>query len=289
MRRILIDYLISTNSCLDYSLNNMALTVNVLDRFCDATRTVQTDTLQFIGVTALYIASKFEERVKMSQEDVLTLTCNDMLERADVCKMEARILDAINFGLLMPTAVDFVDMLFLFASHVDNDQRTVAKQLASYFVEMTLLEYDMLVHSPSMVAAASTWLSLKTMGYTPWTVEMTRRAGYAEAHICACVAKIHKLHLRASQDTLRAVHEKYGAYHTPPRIKSTRSDVALITPLRTLKRLREEERRQAEHRDGVEQAWTVGNVSTAPLECDYSEMFARMRKKMALFTASLGR
>ena len=93
---------------------------------------------------------------------------------------------------------------------VAEEQRTHADLLASYLVELTLQEYNMLKYLPSTIAAASTYLALKTMGQQSWTPELQQHACYTEAAILPCVRDINALHKNASANNLQAVRKKYA-------------------------------------------------------------------------------
>ena len=67
----------------------------------------------------------------------------------------------------------------------------------------------MLKYLPSTIAAAATYLSLKTMGQTPWTPELLQHACYTEAAILPCVRELHELHKNATANSLQAVRKKY--------------------------------------------------------------------------------
>ena len=68
----------------------------------------------------------------------------------------------------------------------------------------------MLKYLPSTIAAAATYLSLKTMGQTAWTPELMQHSCYNESQINPCVRDIHALHKSASANNLQAVRKKYA-------------------------------------------------------------------------------
>lgn len=77
--------------------------------------------------------------------------------------MEVSILNALGFTLTAATAKVFLRR-YLKAAGAD---LTLAF-LASYLCEISLLEYNFLQYLPSMVAAASVFLSLRTLEREPW-------------------------------------------------------------------------------------------------------------------------
>lgn len=77
--------------------------------------------------------------------------------------MEVTILNALGFSLTAATAKVFLRR-YLKAANAD---LTLAF-LASYLCEISLLEYGFLKYLPSMVAAASIFLALRTLEREPW-------------------------------------------------------------------------------------------------------------------------
>jgi len=60
MRAILIDWLIDVHSKFELSPETLYLTINIIDRFL-AVKTVPRRDLQLVGVSAMLMASKYEE------------------------------------------------------------------------------------------------------------------------------------------------------------------------------------------------------------------------------------
>ena len=77
------------------------------------------------------------------------------------------MLSKLNFQLTTPNALVFLKR-FAKVAGILASPRTKTELLANYFVELTLQEYKMLKYLPSTIAAAATYLALKTMGQQPW-------------------------------------------------------------------------------------------------------------------------
>lgn len=60
MRAILVDWLMDVHSKFDLSLETLYLTINIIDRFL-AIKTVSRRELQLVGMSAMLMASKYEE------------------------------------------------------------------------------------------------------------------------------------------------------------------------------------------------------------------------------------
>ena len=60
MRAILVDWLIDVHTKFELSLETLYLTINIIDRFL-AVKTVPRRELQLVGISAMLMASKYEE------------------------------------------------------------------------------------------------------------------------------------------------------------------------------------------------------------------------------------
>jgi hypothetical protein len=60
MRAILVDWLVDVHRKFELSLETLYLTINVIDRFL-AIKTVPRRELQLVGISAMLMASKYEE------------------------------------------------------------------------------------------------------------------------------------------------------------------------------------------------------------------------------------
>ena len=61
MRAILIDWLVEVHLKFKLLPETLYLTVNLIDRFLEKEHTIMRDKLQLVGVTAMFLASKYEE------------------------------------------------------------------------------------------------------------------------------------------------------------------------------------------------------------------------------------
>ena len=73
MRAILVDWLIEVHSKFKLQKETLFLTINIIDRFLEKT-IVSKSRLQLVGVTALLIASKYEEIYPPEVKDFVYIT-----------------------------------------------------------------------------------------------------------------------------------------------------------------------------------------------------------------------
>ena len=136
--------------------------------------------LQLLGVTAMLIASKVEEMYAPEVNDFVYITDNSYTS-AEIRQMELKILNSLKFNFSRPIPLHFLRRNSK-AGDVDVLQHSVAK----YLVELSSLEYEMAHHPPSLIAAASLFLSLRVLEpdvtlNTVWTPTL-QVISYAQCH-----------------------------------------------------------------------------------------------------------
>lgn len=107
-RLILIDWLVEVCDEFKLSQATLFLTVNIVDRYLSR-QSVPRATLQLLGVTALWIASKFEEVYPPTLADFVDVTSHTYTAK-QLKSMEAEVLKELQFTLMVPTAVTFLTL-----------------------------------------------------------------------------------------------------------------------------------------------------------------------------------
>jgi cyclin B len=207
MRAILIDWLVEVHLKFKLMPETLYLTVNLIDRYLEKEQ-IMRNKLQLVGVTAMFIASKYEEIYAPECRDFVYIS-DKAYTRDEILRMEGLMLARLNFQLTAPNAFVFVKR-FAKVAGIATTPRSTTELLANYLVELTLQDYKMLKYLPSTICASAIYLALKTKGKTPWTPELEKHSTYKEADLQACVRDIHELHKNASTHSLQAVRKKYA-------------------------------------------------------------------------------
>ncbi|XP_077923372.1 G2/mitotic-specific cyclin-B1 isoform X2 [Halichoerus grypus] len=130
--------------------------------------------LQLVGVTAMFIASKYEEMYPPEIGDFAFVTDNTYTKH-QIRQMEMKILRSLNFGLGRPLPLHFLRRASKIGE-VDVEQHTLAK----YLMELTMLDYDMVHFPPSQIAAGAFCLALKILDNGEWTPTLQHYLSYTE-------------------------------------------------------------------------------------------------------------
>lgn len=206
MRAILIDWLIDVHLKFKLDPETMNLTVNIIDRFLSA-KHVARKKLQLVGVTAMLIASKYEEIYAPEVKDFVYIS-DKAYTRDEIIKMESLMLGTLQFNLTVPSSLQFVQRFVKASGNSDPKFRS----MANYISELMLQEYFMIKYLPSMVAASAVYLTLKLMpGRGGWSQTMHRYTQYSEAALQNCSNDLYGLLKVASgSPQLQAVKKKYS-------------------------------------------------------------------------------
>ena len=201
MRAILVDWLVQIHHHFEFVPETLYLAVNILDRFLSLkTLSITKTKLQCVGITALFIASKYEEICPLSIQNILHLTT---FSKDYILKTENEILFTLEFKITVVTPYVFL-LRFLKAAHADKRMTN----LASYLLEKTLQEKCYNLYSPSMLAATSVALALQTIRQGQWTRTLKDYTKYEIEELNACKRHITFIS-RKKIPKLRTVEKKY--------------------------------------------------------------------------------
>ncbi len=164
MRTILIDWLIEIQWKLKLMPETLYLTVNIVDRFLSV-RAVSLTKLQLVGLAATLLASKYEEVIAPSINNLIFLSDNSY-KASELLNAERYILQILGFSLSFPSPMSFLRRI----SKADNyDIRT--RTLAKYLMEVALLDPSFVACPPSLLAAVSIYLARMMLKGGPWVWE----------------------------------------------------------------------------------------------------------------------
>jgi cyclin-A len=205
MRAILVDWLVEVSQ--EYHLQNetLYLSINFLDRFLCHEQVLR-GKLQLVGITCLFIASKYEEMTPQTVDEFVYITDNTY-DRAEVLDMERKILVALKFEL---TAVTSITFLRRYCKMLSLD--TTTSHLAAFLLELTLLDYFFMDARPSIVALGAVCVAVhhQKEGRFPATIIPRLGTSHPFSDIELAATHVHRLHTSSRSLTLRAVVDKYS-------------------------------------------------------------------------------
>lgn len=175
-RGILIDWLIEVHTRFHLLPETLFLAVNIIDRFLSE-KVVQLDRLQLVGITAMFIASKYEEVLSPHVANFRHVA-DDGFSESEILSAERFILTTLNYDLSYPNPMNFLRRISK-ADNYDIQSRTIGK----YLMEISLLDHRFMSYRPSHVAAAAMYLSRVILERGEWDDTLAWYAGYTEEEI----------------------------------------------------------------------------------------------------------
>ncbi|XP_062845602.1 G2/mitotic-specific cyclin-B2 [Trichomycterus rosablanca] len=206
MRALLVDWLIQVHLRFQLLQETLYMTVAILDRFLQV-QPVSRRKLQLVGVTAMLLASKYEEMYVPEIGDFAYIT-DDAFTKPQIREMEMLILRELNFELGRPLPLHFLRRASK-AGNADTEKHTLAK----YFLELTLLDYDMVHYHPSETGAAALCLSQLVLDGQKWSPTQEHYTTYSEAHLKPIMRHMAKNVVKVNEGLTKyvVVKKKYSS------------------------------------------------------------------------------
>jgi len=95
MRSMLINWLIEVHLKFKLVSETLYLAVNILDRYLAKAQVTRPE-LQLVGITALWISSKYEEIWEIALGDCVHI-CDETYAKHDILEMEGAILEMLDY------------------------------------------------------------------------------------------------------------------------------------------------------------------------------------------------
>lgn len=210
---MLVDWVISVHYKLRLLPEALFLAVNVIDRTLSM-QFIPLRDFQLLGTVGLFIAAKYEEVMPPSIE-IFAMCGGDLFGVEEVRLCERRVLRLLAFDLSYPNPMNFLRRISK-ADDYDMETRTMSK----YFLEMGLVDWRLLAHPPSVLAAAAFWLARRILARGRWGPTLIHYSTYTEAELLATAEIMLDYALRQPQPSPR----KYGDTSAAPKTQRFRTD-----------------------------------------------------------------
>ncbi|XP_036331247.1 G2/mitotic-specific cyclin-B [Rhagoletis pomonella] len=213
MRAVLIDWINEVHCQFHLDPETFQMAVAIIDRYLQEVKDTKRIHLQLVGVTALFIAAKYEELIPPSISEFVFIT-DDTYNSKQIVQMELKIFKTLDCNLARPLPIHFLRR-FSKAAKVEDIHHAMAK----YFIELTSIEYDLAAYKPSEIAASSLFLALHLLkdnaklptGFNNkhWTPTMQWYSHYSAEHLRPIAKKIAAVVRNAPAAKLKSVYTKY--------------------------------------------------------------------------------
>ncbi|XP_027332265.1 putative cyclin-A3-1 [Abrus precatorius] len=209
MRGVLVDWLVEVAEEYRLSSDTLFFSISYIDRFLSS-NVLTRHKLQLLGVSAMLIASKYEEIKPPEVEDFCYITDNTY-SKEEVVNMEADILKSLKFQLGGPTVMTFLRRFSSVGQEGVDASDLKFELLSCFLAELSLLDYNCVKFLPSLVAASVVFLArfMLSPKTHPWNSALCQLTRYKPTELKECVLYIHDLYLIRRGGSLHAVREKY--------------------------------------------------------------------------------
>ncbi|EPY50607.1 cyclin Cig1 [Schizosaccharomyces cryophilus OY26] len=201
-RHLLIDWIIQVHHYFRLLPETLYLTVNLVDRFLSI-KLVSFQKIQLVGLSALLIAFKYEEIHPPTIYDLGKIV-EGVYELEEIIRAERYMLMLLKFELSWPGPMSFLRRI----SRADSYQYDI-RSLSKYLMELTLMDEMFVGGYPSVIAAASYYLSMQMLGYTTWTLHHIYYSGLTARQLEPCALGIMECILDAPNHH-RSIFQKYS-------------------------------------------------------------------------------
>lgn len=211
MRAILVDWLVDVHSKFKMNHQTLFLTVNIIDRYLEQI-TVPRTQLQLVGVSALFIAAKYEEIYPPDLKEFVRC-CDNTYTADQILEVESNLILVLNFNLVFTSCYQFFE---LFSQKSKPTVTLVSFEgegfsLALYLLYLSTLEFLMAKFRPSIVAMAAIYLSNKFLRLGMWHEDLPSVIGSSEKEIKECALDLFLLVQKAKKSTLTAILRKFSS------------------------------------------------------------------------------
>ena len=206
MRAILIDWLIEVHFRYKLKSETLFQTVWIIDTYLSYHQITRAK-LQLLGIASLLISCKSQE-IYYPQLNVFIDITDGAYIKSELLEMENNILKILNFNIVSPTANDFYNII---AKAFNFDKKEY--YLGKYFLESSLIDYNMIKHNSSVIAVSCAYIVMKFFGVNNYKYLYTSNVIYEENQekvIKDAAREIYLLIKNLSKSTLKAIKEKYS-------------------------------------------------------------------------------
>ena len=205
IRAILVDWIIEIHDKFHLKSITLYQTIWLIDSYLSLKYIKRTD-FQLLGLGSLYIACKFREIYYPQFKDFFDAT-DGAYTKEDILRIEKDILKTVNYNLFPPCQEDFYNIIA--KSFGFNEKQYY---LGKYFMENSLIDYNMIKYSSSVIAVSCSYIVMKFFNISNY------KKLYSTKIICEkCPQKVIKDTARElcflvkglSSSEFKAIKEKY--------------------------------------------------------------------------------
>lgn len=154
MRSVLIDWVIATHEKLNLCDDTLHFCIYIVDQFLSE-RTISTNKLQLVGITALFVASKIEEVVCPDLSTFVLMADNNFSE-IEIKKAEKYMLYSLDYNIKYVSPLYFIRRVAK-----ANNYEKKSRKMGKYLLELMVLYKEFNKFKKSVICTTAMYLSRK--------------------------------------------------------------------------------------------------------------------------------
>eukprot|EP00826_Nyctotherus_ovalis_P061873 TRINITY_DN8853_c0_g3_i1.p1 TRINITY_DN8853_c0_g3~~TRINITY_DN8853_c0_g3_i1.p1 ORF type:complete len:396 (-),score=95.83 TRINITY_DN8853_c0_g3_i1:129-1316(-) len=198
MRAKMINWMVEVLASFKTNDRTFFLSVNTMDRYLKASSRKEASELHLIGVTSMFLASKYEDIQPLRMSTVYEKIGHKKLEKASILECESDILKKLDYFLQAPTVCQFIKKYI--AQGPWKSHKSLIGRMSIYFAKMCAYDYSFSETKNSLFAAGVLYVSLKItdqINNKPSSKQTIRSLAaiteYSEDEIINCAQKVLKV------------------------------------------------------------------------------------------------
>ena len=207
MRSILIDWIIEVHNRFHFKTKTLFQTVYIIDLYLSY-ENIEKRNFQLLGIASLLIACKENEIYVPNPQQFIEVT-DYAYQKNELLKMENKIMHVTKFEILIPTAEEFYNIISKTYNFTEKQY-----ELGNYFLDSSLVGYDLLKYQPSTIGVACAYIVMKFYqinGYRELYSSKMTNADSPQSAIKDCARDLCRFVKELSNSTLLAAKEKYSS------------------------------------------------------------------------------
>lgn len=203
MRAILVDWIVEVHFKFNMNKKTLFTCIFIIDAFLSK-KNIERTKFQLLGMAALLIACKLVEITYPSIQIFLALS-EFSYNSKELIKMEKIIIKELNFDVLPPTAEEFFEINSQYFNFTEEQ-----KFFGEYFLDISLVEYNLLKYKQSTIAVACGYIVMKyyKLNGTNLILGNTYK-DVSHKNVKDCVKELYCLMKNLSKSSLQAIKNKY--------------------------------------------------------------------------------
>ncbi|XP_019545077.3 G2/mitotic-specific cyclin-B3 isoform X1 [Aedes albopictus] len=203
MRALLVDWMVEIQESFELNHETLYLAVKIVDIYLSRAE-VQKDSLQLLGAAALFIASKYDERVPPTVDDFQYI-CDGAYQRREMILMEINVFKTIGYDLGIPLSYRFLRR-YARVNRIDMQVLTLAR----YILEFTLMDYAIVGLRDSKLACAALFIAMRMNDMPGWNRALEFYSGYKVEDFAEIAILLNNIMTRKPKESLNTVRHKYS-------------------------------------------------------------------------------